>query len=68
LRELTGGPDITFYWARHSFASLACNSCRMSKDDVALALNHVDEVQEKVVGLLRELDHKIEELNPKLEN
>ena len=43
LRKLTGIPDITFYWARHSFASLARNSCRMSKDDVAVALNHVDE-------------------------
>ncbi|WP_242691513.1 hypothetical protein [Desertivirga arenae] len=59
---------------RHPFASLARNSCRLSKDDVALALNHVDEghrttdiyiakdwkivdeVQEKVVELLRELD------------
>lgn len=48
----------------------ACNNCGMSKDDVALPLNHideghritdiyiakdwriVDEVQEKVVGLL----------------
>ena len=74
LRDLAGVPDITFYWARHSFASLARNSCRISKDDVALALNHVDEghkttdiyiakdwkivdeVQEKVMGLLRELD------------
>ena len=33
---------ITFYWARHSFASIARNDCRFSKDDVALALNHVD--------------------------
>ena len=78
LRKLTGIPDITFYWARHSFASLARNSCRMSKDDVAVALNHVDEghrttdiyiakdwkivdeVQEKVVQLLRELDKQSE--------
>jgi len=37
--ELNG---ITFYWARHSFASIARNDCRFSKDDVALALNHVD--------------------------
>ncbi len=70
LRELTEIPEITFYWARHTFANTARNNCRMSKDDVALALNHideghrttdiyiakdwriVDEVQEKVVGLL----------------
>ncbi len=72
LRKITGIPEITFYWARHTFANLARNTCRISKDDVALALNHideghrttdiyiskdwgiVDEVQLKVVNLLRE--------------
>lgn len=34
--------EITFYWARHSFASIGRNHCRYSKDDIALALNHVD--------------------------
>jgi len=43
LRELTEIPEITFYWARHTFANTARNNCRMSKDDVALALNHIDE-------------------------
>lgn len=43
LRKLTGIPDITLYWARHTFANTARNDCRMSKDDVVLALNHVDE-------------------------
>ena len=37
-----GLSGITFYWVRHSFASIARNDCRFSKDDVALALNHVD--------------------------
>ncbi|RQP17000.1 MAG: recombinase [Parapedobacter sp.] len=41
--QLTGLSGVTFYWARHTFASVARNDCRMSKDDVALALNHVDE-------------------------
>lgn len=41
--RLTGLSGVTFYWARHTFASVARNDCRMSKDDVALALNHVDE-------------------------
>jgi integrase len=36
-------PDVTFYWARHTFATLARNTCRKSKDDVAMALNHIDE-------------------------
>jgi len=70
LRGLTGIPELTFYWARHTFATLARNKCRISMNDVALALNHVDsnhkttdiyidrdwsivdEVQERVVGLL----------------
>lgn len=33
---------IEFYMARHSFANFARNTCRFSKDDVALALNHID--------------------------
>lgn len=43
LRKLTGIPELTLYWARHTFANTARNDCRMSKDDVAFALNHVDE-------------------------
>lgn len=43
LRKLTGIPELTLYWARHTFANTARYDCRMSKDDVALALNHVDE-------------------------
>ncbi|HEK19362.1 MAG: recombinase [Mucilaginibacter sp.] len=42
IRSLTGISGITFYWARHTFGNLARNKCRKSKDDVALALNHVD--------------------------
>ncbi|MBL4675056.1 MAG: site-specific integrase [Mucilaginibacter sp.] len=43
LRRLTGISDFSFYWARHSFGNIARNKCRKSKDDVALALNHVDQ-------------------------
>jgi hypothetical protein len=42
IQVLTEIPDITFYWARHTFGNIARNKCRKSKDDVALALNHVD--------------------------
>jgi hypothetical protein len=42
LRTITDIPQITYYWARHSFANCARNDCRFSKDDIALALNHVD--------------------------
>ncbi|TDS05978.1 site-specific integrase [Sphingobacterium paludis] len=42
LCKMTGLKDTAFYWGRHSFANVARNDCRMTKDDVALALNHVD--------------------------
>ncbi|WP_432328266.1 phage integrase SAM-like domain-containing protein [Mucilaginibacter sp. P25] len=42
LQILTGIPEVTYYWARHSFATCARNDCRISKDDIAVALNHVD--------------------------
>lgn len=34
--------DLTFYHMRHSFATIARNDCRFPKDDVAMALNHID--------------------------
>lgn len=36
-------PGLFFYMARHTWASLARNKCDVSKDDVAMALNHVDQ-------------------------
>ena len=43
LREITGLKEITFYWARHTFANLAYNVCKLNKDHIAQALNHVDD-------------------------
>ena len=34
---------LSTYYARHSWATIARNDCRVSKDDINLALNHVDE-------------------------
>src|SRR3546814_9412795 len=42
IEEITGIPNLDFYHARHTFADWARNICRFSKDDVALAMNHVD--------------------------
>jgi hypothetical protein len=42
LNVTTRIADFTYYWARHSFGNIARNKCRKSKDDVAMALNHVD--------------------------
>ncbi len=33
---------LTSYYARHSWATIARNDCKISKDDINLALNHVD--------------------------
>lgn len=41
--RLTGLSEVTFYCARHTVANVARNDCRMSKDDIALSLNHVDD-------------------------
>lgn len=41
-RQLFEGRKITFYHARHTFASLAYNRCGFSKDWIGQALNHSD--------------------------
>lgn len=38
-----GVPELTFYAARHSWATIASNDCGIDKYTVHLALNHVDE-------------------------
>lgn len=40
LCEELGIDYIQFYSARHSFATIARNDCDVSKDDIALCLNH----------------------------
>jgi integrase len=35
--------DLSTYYARHSWATIARNKCDVSKDDVDLALNHIDQ-------------------------
>ncbi|SDD99032.1 hypothetical protein SAMN05216464_103262 [Mucilaginibacter pineti] len=42
LREITNLEELTLYWARHTFGTLARNDCRMSVDDIGEALNHID--------------------------
>lgn len=34
---------LSTYYARHSWATIARNDCNISKDDIDLALNHVDQ-------------------------
>lgn len=58
LRDALKLTDVTFYWARHSFASIARNKCRISKDDIAEALNHVDG-EHKITDIYIEKDWTI---------
>jgi integrase len=53
-----GLSGITYYWARHSVGNLARNVCRLSKDDVAEALNHVDQGR-KTTDIYIDKDWKI---------
>lgn len=34
--------DVTYYWARHTFGTIARNKCGVNKSDVGEALNHVE--------------------------
>lgn len=70
IGKTLGIENLSYYSARHSFASLARNECRFSKDDVAAALNHssntitdtyiakdwsiIDDVQKGVLNLLKD--------------
>lgn len=40
IGEKLGIEDLTFYAARHSWATIARNNCGISMDDVAVCLNH----------------------------
>jgi len=58
LSKITSIPEIGYYWARGSFANIARNKCKIGKDDIALALNHVDEGN-KVTDIYIEKDWSI---------
>ena len=42
IGEMIGIPDLTFYAARHSWATIAVNDCGIDRHVVHRALNHVD--------------------------
>jgi len=35
LSAITGGADITFYWARHTFVNIARKKIQIDKDSIA---------------------------------
>lgn len=58
--------DLEFYAARHSWATIALNKCRIDKYTVHSALNHVDESM-KVTDIYLERDFTLEnEANEKV--
>jgi hypothetical protein len=57
---------ITTNWARHSWATIARNDCRVSKDDVALCLGHEDN-DNRVTDMYIKYDYTIvDEANRKV--
>jgi integrase len=58
LRQITGIEHVTFYYARHTFANTARNNCKISKDDISLALNHVDQAH-KLIDIYLDKDWSI---------
>lgn len=69
-RGESGEPDfpekITSNWARHTWATIARNDCRIPKDDVALCLGHEDE-DNRVTDMYIKYDYSIiDEANRKV--
>lgn len=59
-------PDLTSYYARHSWGTLARNVCGIHKEDIAMALNHVDSAN-KITDIYIEKDWTlIDKMNRKV--
>ena len=66
--ELDFPRKITSNWARHTWATIARNDCRIPKDDVALCLGHEDQ-DNKVTDIYIRYDYSIiDEANRKVLN
>jgi site-specific recombinase XerD len=50
--------NISTNWARHSWATIARNDCRIDKDDVALCLGHED-TDNRVTDIYINYDYRI---------
>jgi integrase len=50
--------NMTTNWARHTWATIARNDCRINKDDVALCLGHED-TDNKVTDIYINYDYRI---------
>jgi site-specific recombinase XerD len=50
--------NVTSKWARHTWATIARNDCRIDKDDVALCLGHQD-IDNRVTDMYIKYDYSI---------
>jgi len=58
---------LSTYYARHSWATIARNKCKISKTDIHECLNHVSENSMKVTDIYVEKDWSIiDEANRKV--
>ena len=64
--EMIGVPDLTFYSARHSFATIAYNDCGIDKYVVHTALNHVAQEMKITDVYIRRTFEKENEANRKV--
>jgi integrase len=66
IAEDLGLPELTGYYARHSWATIARNKCGIDKDTIKIALNHVDSLN-KVTDIYIDKDWTvIDEANRKV--
>ncbi|RLA75485.1 MAG: hypothetical protein DRG30_04440 [Epsilonproteobacteria bacterium] len=49
---------VTTKWARHTWATIARNDCRINKDDIALCLGHQD-IDNQVTDMYIKYDYSI---------
>jgi hypothetical protein len=60
--------NFTTNWARHTWATIARNDCRIPKDDVALCMGHEDQ-DNKVTDIYINYDYSIiDEANKRVLN
>lgn len=57
---------LSSYYARHSWATIARNDCDVSKDDIDLALNHVDQKMKVTDMYIRKDWSRIDSANRKV--
>jgi integrase len=66
IRDVSGLPDITTYWARHSWATIAA-SLDIPKETISAALGH--ELGSKITSIYIDFDQKkVDEANRKVIN